>query len=340
MLSHFEKLRTPPRSVGEYPSLRSQKDRFHSRGWAQVDVWDLWAVWGGDRFVSAEERAALDEVEPFDEWEEFMLFARHYFVLHATATGEASPCRQTPDFARVENLEVEVTCYETQAPKRRFGHALATTNALGQSFAIHMMGMGTNGRSDNYDVHAIFHGSSSLQLPLSESPMARMCHTVTDLGDSGALLVGGRASPANAMSDCWILRKGVASCWERTWRLPTPLYRHAALRLRNSSLALVMGGKTGSVGVSAASFVFHPEKGWLRCVLSGDQPEPTFGAILCNSSDEQPEPDVFGGLLAGGLTRDGKINTRRYFWHLDVAVDPVRHPEAWHWGLLAQRRIH
>ncbi|KAM3469214.1 hypothetical protein MY8738_010154 [Beauveria namnaoensis] len=79
MLLHFDKLKTPPRSVRSYPTINDQSQRFKSRGWPSVRIWDLWDAWSCGEFVNVQERVALDDIEPFDEWEEFMLFARHYF---------------------------------------------------------------------------------------------------------------------------------------------------------------------------------------------------------------------------------------------------------------------
>lgn len=81
MLSHFEKLSTPLRSIEVYPTVESQISRFQERGWSFIEIKDLWQTWSSEQFVSDSERIALDDVEPFDEWEEFILFARHYFVL-------------------------------------------------------------------------------------------------------------------------------------------------------------------------------------------------------------------------------------------------------------------
>ena len=130
MLSHFDKLKTPPKSVGQYPTLESQRHRFQSRGWRHVDIWDLWEAWSSDYFLSSAERVALDQVEPFDEWEEFMLFARHYFIIHAAATqvddehsSQATAPAANPGYAAAD---VEVTCHQVNAPRRRFGDVLTT----------------------------------------------------------------------------------------------------------------------------------------------------------------------------------------------------------------------
>ena len=83
MVAHFEKLQTPLRSIYKYPSLHDQQCRFMGHGWSSVDVKNLWDVWCEASIVSLTQRKALDEIEPFDEWEEFILFASHYFLLVA-----------------------------------------------------------------------------------------------------------------------------------------------------------------------------------------------------------------------------------------------------------------
>ncbi|KAK1248091.1 hypothetical protein MKX07_000979 [Trichoderma sp. CBMAI-0711] len=108
MLSHFVKLNTPLRSIEQYPSIDSQVNRFRERGWHRVDIKDLWQTWSSDQFLSDSERMALDDVEPFDEWEEFILFARHYFILHASTEPGAGSFPQT-------------TGPVTSEPPRQFG---------------------------------------------------------------------------------------------------------------------------------------------------------------------------------------------------------------------------
>lgn len=326
MLSHFDKLKTPPKSVGQYPTLESQRDRFQGRGWRRVDIWDLWEAWSSDYFLSSAERSALDQVEPFDEWEEFMLFARHYFIIRASATpidgeqpSQPLASKPKPDYP---GADVEVTSYQGNAPRRRFGDALVMSNSMGRQFALHMMGSGTNSRTDTYDVYSLGRHNDSPKLPLA-GPLPRMCYTVTDLGDFGVLLVGGRGSPASAFSDCWLFHRGAECRWQSTWRLPVPLFRHSSIRLKGSSLALVMGGKTGPSKISEDSYVFDPERGWLRCQIRGCRPRPAFGAIVCSSTQPSKKEGVFHGLIAGGIGQDGRVLTEKYSWRLDTNESQV-----------------
>lgn len=324
MLAHFDKLKTSLRSVHRYQTLDSQRERFHTRGWQHVDLWDLWEAWSGDDFISSKERRALDDIEPFDEWEELVLFGRHYLVLHATAapspTARLEKRRQREEL-RPPVLDLGVVPHSTsrKALKRRFGNAVSVSNIEGQLYGVHMLGLGENARSETYDVYALSHTKSpSLRVPLS-GPLPRMCSTSTDLGSHGVLFAGGRSSPAKAMSDCWLLKRGLSVSWTKVWDLPKPLYRHAAVRLPNSFLALVVGGKTGPASVSSDAFVLHPDKGWLTCHVSGTEaPIQVFGAALVNASKPAVEHGVFEGMLCGGMKQDGTLNRDAYWWRLEL----------------------
>ncbi|KAF4465286.1 leucine carboxyl methyltransferase 2 [Fusarium albosuccineum] len=320
MLNHFNKLNTSLKSVHQYQTLESQRRRFQDRGWGHVDLWDLWEAWNSEVFLDSSERAALDDIEPFDEWEEFVLFARHYFIMHATASkkSDQAVAGQRGKFSIPDRLvRLDMNAMGTLgAPKRRFGAPMIATSPEGGSHLIHMLGMGINGRLDSCDVYSI----QGRHFPFEMAPVgpsARLCHTLTDLGSFGVLLVGGRASPSKAFADCWLFKKD-SNCWERSFDLPVPLYRHSALRLPSSSLSLVLGGKTGPTKISPSYFVFHPVRGWLRCVVSGVAPEPAFGAIAFASSDSPRKPGIFYGFLSGGITKDGEISNSARIWCLDV----------------------
>lgn len=323
MLAHFDKLKTSLRSVHQYQTLDSQRARFCTRGWQQVELWDLWEAWSGSDFLTSKERRALDDIEPFDEWEELMLFGRHYLVLHATAASpspEQSLTEPPCENGAVQKINTSVVpCGTTpRVLKRRFGNAVTVSNIEGQCYGVHMLGLGENARSETYDVYALSHERSpSLKLPLS-GPLPRMCSTATDLGSYGVLLIGGRSSPAKAMPDCWLLKRDARISWKKVWDLPKPLYRHSAVRFPNSSLALVVGGKTGPADVSSDAFVFHPEKGWLTCQISAKEAPRIFGATLSNSSRLDGKRGVFEGMLSGGMRQDGTLNCDTYWWRLEM----------------------
>ncbi|EEU42559.1 uncharacterized protein NECHADRAFT_47919 [Fusarium vanettenii 77-13-4] len=330
MLSHFNKLNTSLKSVHQYQTLESQRQRFETRGWGHVDIWDLWEAWNSEVFLSSAERAALDDIEPFDEWEEFVLFSRHYFVMHATAypkndqaTGRYSPL-PTPE--RVVKVDMNALG-SLGAPKRRFGAPMMATSAEGGQYLLNTLGMGISARLDSCDVYSVQADSLPFQMA-PVGPSARLCHTLTDLGSSGVLLVGGRASPSRAFADCWLFNQ-VSNSWEKTFDLPVSLFRHSTIRLPNSSLALVFGGKTGPSKISPDYLVFHPVKGWLKCTVSGVVPDPVFGSSAITSVDVASKPGTFQGLLCGGIMEDGKISDNAYIWTIDVTgIEPSIHFES------------
>lgn len=326
MLDHFHKLNTPLRSVLQYPLLSDQVKRFSVRGFPSARIWDLWEAWSSDEFLSNSERLSLDVIEPFDEWEEFILFGRHYFILHALSCNNDAPVlpRSSNILFTKQNTEtdISVTKYDVPILKRRFGDASILTSSTGCRYAVSFMGLGAGGREESCDVYALDGEKEPPILP-STGPASRMCHTLTDLGEYGVLLTGGRCSPANALSDCWLLEKGSACTWKPTHRLPIPLYRHSAIRIRNTNLALVAGGKSGATTQSGDFYVFHALKGWLKCNVEGDDPPAVFGAALFENPAANNGNSVHTGLLTGGIGLHGKLNTIIYRWHLVLSDSPI-----------------
>ncbi|KAK2612857.1 tRNA methyltransferase ppm2 [Conoideocrella luteorostrata] len=328
MLKHFDKLNTPPKSVHRYPTLAKQVDRFTSCGFPHVSIWDLWEAWSSESFLTSSERASLDETEPFDEWEEFVMFCRHYFILHASNSKHIgpTPLKDADDrggTTQNNRIQTSVTKKSVQGSKRRFGDALTLTDPTGGRFAINLMGLGSNGREESCDIYSLDGQADTPTLPIT-GPVPRMCHTLTDLGDYGVLLVGGRSSPANVFSDCWIFEKGAQTQWRPTYNLPIPLFRHSAICLNGTSLTLVAGGKTGPSIISEDFYVFHASKGWLKCKVFGDRPSPTFGGILYNKPIADTNTGVYSGLFTGGIGLDGRISKREYTWQLELKeLQPV-----------------
>ncbi|KAG5749106.1 hypothetical protein H9Q69_011561 [Fusarium xylarioides] len=322
MLKHFNKLNTSLKSVDEYPTVESQRRRFQERGWSTVDVWDLWEVWNSDLFLDSTERAALDDVEPFDEWEEFVLFSRHYVVLHATAYHRdergAGQCGQVGVSNKYVKANV-TSLGSLGAPKRRFGAPLIAYSPEGDKYLINALGMGIKARLDSCDIYSLQQDSAALEISPA-GPTARLCHATVDIGHLGTLLIGGRASPSKALNDCWIFKKD-SNRWEKTFDLPAPLFRHCAVHLPGSSFALVLGGKTGPSEISPDYYVFHPIKGWLKCSVTGAKPSSSFGTLAVASPRPGSNHGTFQGLMAGGISKYGKINEQAYFWTINVSTD-------------------
>lgn len=323
MCQHFDKLSCPIKSVATYQTIPQQRERFVSRGWVQVEAQSLWSAWSGNSFLTSTDRQQLDQVEPFDEHEEFALFASHYLLLHARSYSDrAIAADDSISLSHTPTKELEATFSKLpgQHGLRRFGAAMTVKNHFGNESIINCLGVGNNHRLSSYDVYCRGPSDVHISPTGSPQPVSRMCATVTDLGHS-ALLVGGRASPTRPMNDCWIFNKNGRK-WERTYDLPVPLYRHSACRLGDSSLVLVLGGRSQvDSAVSRMVSVYHPEDGWLECSVEGTaRPKMVFGAVLVCLGPKAGSHSVFDGYLAGGHSGDG-LDEKVQAWTLSFYGD-------------------
>jgi tRNA wybutosine-synthesizing protein 4 len=347
MLAHFTKLRTPLNAVQKYQTTLHQEQRFRQAGWLNVSVWNLWELWGTSDFLTAGQRTALDDVEPFDEWEEFALFGCHYFLLVAKNT--ACPCLQLTteaDQAKAsllrrgappqtsvnlvgikgpllaEPASMKSTEYPKLGGRRRFGASMPIRGSDRRRDLVgNFGGLGLESRLNSYDLYVSYPSEKPFyhQAP-PESPPGRMCHTITDLGDSGALLVGGRASPDNAFTDCWIFHKWT-NTWERVDDLPSPRYRHSAVAIGDS--VLVVSGKSDSRTFHGDFLVWNRRRGWLTCaikILGNKELDCSFpvrfGAILAVDEKSLKNGHI-KGILAGGISRDHLISEEVWLWTMD-----------------------
>lgn len=326
MLSHFNKLNTQLKSVSTYPTVTDQHTRFSSRGWESVKVWTLWQAWADETFLSTSERCALDDIEQFDEWEEFALFASHYCVVHARVGSNCTPV-PAPVIPTATTIQVQSTSLqfgECQGVRgqRRFAAAMRLEEGdTPQQLVLNVLGLGTKSRLQSCDVFKLGDAEIGTSMPFSEGgPTTRMCHSLTDLGNGQVLLAGGRGSPSSPLKDCWLFDKA-AKAWKQTQDLPVPLYRHAVTALGQSGLALLLGGR-GETEAFAGCLLYHPDLGWTECEVVGDKPAAVYGATLaCGGA--AGVSGLFSGIYTGGL-EDGLISKQIRSWEADVSDLKVR----------------
>jgi tRNA wybutosine-synthesizing protein 4 len=327
LLQDYQKGQTPLRTIHTYPTTGAQYQRFKDHGWEKISTWDLWEIWTRDDFTDSVERAAIDKAEPFDEWEDLILLARHSFVLSASDRvrhDEVSGVKCAPAVKLREASCIRAARQSlAKNPRRKFGGLVCDTTAEGAELAMHMLGESSTGLSDNYDALTFSSGSITARLPTS-GPSPRSCFTVTDLDHAGVIVVGGKSTAINKpLSDCWIYHRGPSPYWKKTWDLPNGIYRHSAIRLGRSSMVLVMGGKSAR-GVSSECFVFHPDKGWHRCVIDSTHVPSLFGASTWQTQLDGPiRVGNFQGVLCGGLNAATKPNLDMFRWHLDTTTSEV-----------------
>jgi tRNA wybutosine-synthesizing protein 4 len=271
MMAHFKKLQTPLRAVQKYPTIKDQRRRFENLGWSISSAYNLWELWSSSTFASTAERKQLDSIESFDEWEEFALFGCHYFLLVAdTVDASATPWTLRSDTLEKEaifssssehDLQIEASyeAYPRAQGCNRFAAAIHIRGRTRTQDGIGVFGgMGMTTRVNSVDEYTTdeqgplpFHSNGPLVVPSS-----RMCHTITDIGDVGALLIGGRTSPDNALTDCWFFHKYL-NLWERLDDLPVRLYRHQAVHLGDAHI-LVSPGRIDSRTISSSWYIVRP----------------------------------------------------------------------------------
>lgn len=324
MITHFDKLQTPLGAARKYPTTAAQKNRFIDLGWSSASVCNLWEMWSDPAFVSLADRKHLDSLEPFDEWEEFALFGCHYFLLVADSSLRSPyPCfgtnleQSSNPIGTFKRLEVAYSEYPKAQGCRRFAASIPVRRREGTKDRVGIFGgMGLKTRTNTYDVYT----NNPLQVGPSASrgpsvvPSPRMCHTITDLGEMGALLVGGRTSPDSGLADCWLYHRWL-DIWERVDDLPYSLYRHEAVNLGNGHV-LISTGRIDSHLISNNFLVWSRSFGWTVCKSSGVVPSPTYGAVFAGSESETikdlSSPRV--GILAGGICTDALLHEDIWQW--------------------------
>ncbi|KAL2438331.1 tRNA wybutosine-synthesizing protein 4 [Exophiala dermatitidis] len=333
MLKHFAKLGTPLRSVLKYPDNHTQTLRFQDAGFPLVEIQSLWELWADPRFLSPSQRMSLDEVEPFDEWEEFALFASHYCLIVA----QTGPDPLIPEEPRSRRASVDsftsdlstrtVSPYTGQMQwfaykfsrnpdkEGRTHHASAFSIPGQDAIGVHG-GIGPQGRLSTTSVYASAESNMPFPVLPPQEIGARCCHTVTSLDNGQNVLVGGRGSPSAPLKDCWLQ---TGSKWERIQDLPEPRFRHRAAGVvlpDNQYGVVVFGGKTSATKVALDCLLWDPKNGWqkLRSLL-GD-PMPRFGASFVRLGFNH-------GLLFGGMRQDGVICQGLWRWRLIIRDNVV-----------------
>lgn len=220
MMHHFDHLRHPLQSIERYHTRELQQQRF-SRWFSLVELKDLYEVWRD--YIDDTTKAKVAAVEPFDEWEEFILFCHHYLVTHASNDGHCYLGPMPPTPAPIASAP----CHWQPLPPAEL--KFPAVCALEQGVLVHG-GLGQT-RSDATWV------AGNLVSTTEVLPLARMNHTVVALpGRSQAVLMGGRGRPGVEFDDVWMFADGN---WRQLPALPFPVSRHAAVAISSSQILIV-----------------------------------------------------------------------------------------------------
>ncbi|KAF2719357.1 Clavaminate synthase-like protein [Polychaeton citri CBS 116435] len=351
MLAHFQKLRTPLNAIGTMGEMRS---RFEKAGWPRngIDLRTLWEVWRDETFVSLGERARLDSIEPFDEWEELALFGSHYFLMIATkregiydvvtdnGNETAVPSQSSKDKSTSGPPLFSRALHGPQR-NRRFG-ALIPSSADGSSDSIGLhAGLGTKEREHDCTTHVRYSNKSPIDGPPTRFGI--MCHTITRIGNTSDLLfVGGRASPEKASASCWLRQSGE---WKQVQDLPEGRYRHCTVpfeAVSNDPAVVVFGGKNSKGQILDSWLIWTAKTGWTPLEVESQVNDPAlisarFGAAATSFIDIHGrfEGVMIGGMDTSGQTRgdarrfalnpDGKLKVQGWNIEMESRLEPPAH---------------
>lgn len=284
MLFHFSKLNSPLNSVSTYPTIPLQVERFKKAGYTTAEASDLMGFW---KSLPKDLHKRIEQIEAFDELEEFIHFAQHYIILHATNS----------DFTSLlPNLE-SLTDFESSGVNLDFKLQKRTSDLERKFPAATVSKDGTillNGGSSISRLNStLFASDSSDPLTIDESALsARLTHTLDQLEDGRYLIVGGRHAPNKPLTDCWILDENDGLFkWTEAQPLPVPRSRHSTFPVEND--LFVYGGN-----FSETPFVKFQNNKWEDLSVTGPLVSKKSSAVAFEGGK---------GVVVGGLDEDHNI---------------------------------
>ena len=282
MVEHFKTIGSPIKGVHKYSDTKCQTRRYKDCGWQHCQTRTLTQVW--DSF-DQEEINRIKTLEPFDEYEEFVLKTSHYLVVCAS-NGDLAALSPFPDDQQsLRSPQQSPRIMGEKAPVvelARFGHCSAH---LGDRvFVFGGFGVLKSLHRRLPQMLTLDLSSTSVTRDLTEDPVFSRVFSsaAVDEARQKVYLSGGRASPADCRED--VLEVDVASGdWRMTdWRLDGGRWRHCSAVLEDHlvilggcggggptvlALHLQTGHWTASLSLAreviSASCVFWPQAGVL-----------------------------------------------------------------------------
>ncbi|KAJ0070124.1 hypothetical protein NL108_002432, partial [Boleophthalmus pectinirostris] len=198
MQEHFRKLNSALYALQKYPDIEAQRIRFLDNGWEQCVCLDMNSFYFG--LVPEVERLKIENLEPFDEYEEWHQKCSHYFILTASRGSLAaheilflpvSPLTITsPSYSPISLL---VRTIPVSTEGLGMGSACLCPNVVlltgGSSKGGREAQMGLLLKNkDNWNF---------MKVAPSGDLGVRLYHTVSAIPGKSAIVLGGRASPLN-----------------------------------------------------------------------------------------------------------------------------------------------
>ncbi|XP_054421488.1 tRNA wybutosine-synthesizing protein 4 [Pteronotus mesoamericanus] len=321
MQQHFQQLNSPLHGLDRFPDVESQQHRFLQAGWTACSAMDMNEFYRC--FVPAKERRRMENLEPFDEFEEWHLKCAHYFILAASKGDTLSQtlvCLSSKVFPRIDpasplgTLPANVVVSDSQGPDfKRYGHAsvllrpgiILSAGGFGEQEGRHcrMSKLHLLLKYSDFEWKGKQIGSWGTGTQWD----GRLYHTMARLSDTQVLVLGGRLSPVtpalgilqlhffksedNSTEDLNVTvtkagpEDSTLSCW-----------RHSTTEVsyKNQKYLFVYGGRSVVEPVlNDWHFLHVGTLTWVRIPVEGEIPEGRHSHSACSWQG--------GALIAGGL---------------------------------------
>uniref|UniRef100_A0A8C4QQS5 tRNA wybutosine-synthesizing protein 4 n=2 Tax=Eptatretus burgeri TaxID=7764 RepID=A0A8C4QQS5_EPTBU len=296
MEAHFVQLGSPLRALHHFPSKEAQRMRFLDQGWQRAECVDMNQFFLGLPF---DERQRVDQLEPFDEYEEWHLKCLHYFILVAS---KGDLCQEeilpSPTALHFNDngcklaAQILRPCSVRGEACPSFGHASC---CLAPGLILTLGGFG---------VHANRHGrlkvvrllkreeyntgweATTVEVnSIGSSWGGSMFPSLTPVGCDEALLFGGRHAPGRPCEAVYHVSIDPCSTLEPQLTLkelmisgpkPEPRWRHAAvmINLWGLQFLIIHGGKCSAETVlDDCHFLDISTFSWTKISIRGPKPQ-------------------------------------------------------------------
>ncbi|KAM9342949.1 LOW QUALITY PROTEIN: tRNA wybutosine-synthesizing protein 4 [Pholidichthys leucotaenia] len=340
MQEHFLKLNSALHALHRYPDTSAQRRRFLDKGWEQCVCRDMNDFYMG--LVSEEERSRVENLEPFDEYEEWHQKCSHYFILTACRGSLTAQALLTP-------APVPSICQSRNPTGPTFQTTAVGVEGLGMASTslspgqVLLTGGWQGGRGSGARVLLRARdGWRSVSVEPSQDLGVRLHHSSTSLPRGGAVVYGGRSSPLSPAGGLLKVLPTPAAMWrggEGAVKVsveqmvcfgdpPPPRWRHSATVVshRGRDFLFVFGGKNQSESaLGDGYFLSLDQHHWTEIPVEGPAPECRHSHSACSY---QGGVVVFGGLGRRGVPLGDTIllrpTERGFLWdRIDVRPPPV-----------------
>uniref|UniRef100_A0AAV2K2B5 tRNA wybutosine-synthesizing protein 4 n=1 Tax=Knipowitschia caucasica TaxID=637954 RepID=A0AAV2K2B5_KNICA len=311
MQEHFKNLNSTLYALKKYPDVEAQRCRFLDNGWEQCVCLDMNSFYIG--LVPEAEKLKIENLEPFDEHEEWHLKCAHYFILtasrgsltaHEILSQAESPLTISSPSCSPIFLPVRTIPVSTQ------GLGMASTS-LRPNVLLLTGGSSKAGREAQI---GILHKSNDCWkcIKVTSADMGiRLYHTVSTIP-------GKSCEDVNVSVEQVVCDGGHAVS---RWRHTTTLVHH-----KDKDFLFVFGGKNGMQEICGNSiFMDLSLNRWTEEPIEGTAPEVRFSHSAC--------PYQGGAVIFGGLGRRGvplgdttllKPTSSGFCWQrLDIKPTPI-----------------